>query len=113
MFALLLCIASGISPIITSSSDTKLENIKKLSPLIKGYNYKTTPSQTEEVKRLTNNKGVDIVINTTGPASLIADIESLRGSNGSISLVGFLDHKPADWDPNAIMGLMAKTAKIQ
>ncbi|KAF2474446.1 NAD(P)-binding protein [Lindgomyces ingoldianus] len=113
MFALLICIAAGITPIITSSSDSKLESIKNLSPAIKAFNYHTHPNQAEEVKRLTDGKGVDIVINNTGPASFPADLESLRQNHGTISLVGFLEDKKADWDPNAILGLMVKGASIQ
>jgi NADPH:quinone reductase-like Zn-dependent oxidoreductase len=113
MFALHLCIAANITPIITSSSDTKLEAIKKLSPLVKGFNYRTHPDQAEEVKQLTDGKGVDIVINNTGAASFPADLASLKGAGGTISLVGFLDQKKADWLPDAILGLIAKSARIQ
>ncbi|KAF2258919.1 GroES-like protein, partial [Lojkania enalia] len=113
MFALLICIAAGITPIITSSSSAKLESIKKLSPLIKTFNYKTHPNQAEQVKALTDGKGVDIVINNTGAASFPEDLESLRTVYGTISLVGFLDQKKADWDPSTLLGVMIKSAKIQ
>lgn len=113
MFALLLCIAANITPIITSSSNEKLSAIEKLSPVIRSYNYRTYPNQAEQVKQLTNEKGVDIVINNTGPASLMADLDSLRQRHGLISLVGFLEEQKADWDPNASLGLMVKGARVQ
>ena len=113
MFALFLCLAADITPIITSSSDAKLASIQKLSPLIKGFNYKTHPDQAGQVKQLTDGKGVDIVVNNTGAASFPADLESLRQRHGMISLVGFLEEKKADWDPNALLGLMVKCATIQ
>ncbi|KAF2797485.1 GroES-like protein [Melanomma pulvis-pyrius CBS 109.77] len=113
MFALLLCIAAGVTPIITSSSDTKLEAIKKLSPLVKGFNYRTHPNQAETVNRLTVGKGVDIVFNNTGVASIPADLESLKGANGTVSFVGFLDQQKANWDPNILRGMIYKSQRIQ
>ncbi|KAF2255106.1 GroES-like protein [Trematosphaeria pertusa] len=113
MFALLLCLAANITPIITSSSDAKLAFIRKISLLVKGFNYKTDPGQAEQVKQLTDSKGVDIVVNNTGAASFPADLESLRQRHGTISLVGFLEEKKAEWDPNALLGLMVKCATIQ
>ncbi|KAL1606555.1 hypothetical protein SLS60_003960 [Paraconiothyrium brasiliense] len=113
MFALLICIAANITPIISSSSDTKLSSISALSPLIKGFNYKTQPDQAAQVKQLTTGKGVDIVINNTGAASLLADLGSLRNRHGIVSLVGMLDGQKAEWDPNALMLVMKKLARIQ
>lgn len=113
MFALILCLYAGITPIITSSDDLKLAKIENLNRSIKGFNYKRHTNQARTVKRLTDGKGVDIVVNNSGPASLIADIDSLRERHGVVSLVGFLEEKKADWDPNAILKVMVKCAKIQ
>jgi NADPH:quinone reductase-like Zn-dependent oxidoreductase len=113
MFALLLCVAAGITPIITSSSDEKLESIQKLNRNIRGTNYKRNPDQAAEVMRITDGKGVDIVVNNTGVASIPADIASLRARNGVISLVGFLEGLTARWDPAVIFGLMGKSAKLK
>lgn len=113
MFALTICVAAGIETIITSSSDEKLETIKKISPLIKGYNYKKHPDQAAQVKRLTDGTGVDLVINNTGAASIIEDLESLRSRHGTVSLVGLLGEQKASWDPNAIMLVLKKLARIQ
>jgi NADPH:quinone reductase-like Zn-dependent oxidoreductase len=113
MFALLLCIAAGITPIITSSSDEKLKSIQKLSSKVLGINYKTSPDQTAEVMRITEGKGVDIVINNTGLASLPADIASLRAKHGVISLVGFLEGFAANWDPTVLFGLMGRSANLK
>ena len=113
MFSLLLCIAAGVQPIITSSSDKKLVAIKKLHPSVQGINYKTIPDVSAEVLRLTNGRGVDVVVNNTGPASILKDIDALRGKHGHISLVGFLDGFNADWDPNALLGLMVKKAAVR
>ncbi|KAK1981518.1 alcohol dehydrogenase [Colletotrichum cereale] len=113
LFALLLCLASGIKPIITSSSDEKLEAIKKLGPSVHGINYKTTVDQKAEILRATDGKGVAYVVNNTGPGSIPEDIGFLRQRGGTVSLVGFLDQASADWSPNAIMALMSKSARLK
>ncbi|KAK3638759.1 hypothetical protein LTR56_012866 [Elasticomyces elasticus] len=113
MFALLLCHAAGLTPIITSSSDEKLESIKKLSSEARGINYKQHPDQVSEVTRITEGKGVDVVVNNTGVGSLITDIGSLRQRGGVVSLVGFLDGFKADWDPSALMAMMGKAARLK
>ncbi|KAH8200935.1 hypothetical protein TruAng_004873 [Truncatella angustata] len=113
MCALLICLAAGIQPIITSSSDQKLDNIKRLNPEIRGINYKTTPDVAAEVARITDGKGVDIVVNNTGPASILTDISMLRARGGVVSLVGFLEGLAADWNPAALLGLMSKRASLK
>ncbi|KAM0263736.1 hypothetical protein ACHAQJ_001051 [Trichoderma viride] len=112
MFALLLLIDAGIKTIITSSSDVKIAQIEKLSPLITGVNYKTHPDITAEVKRITNGKGVDIVINNTGPGSIPSNIDSLR-YGGSVAIVGFLDGFTADWNPSELLKLMFRRGAIR
>ncbi|KAE9580101.1 Zinc-type alcohol dehydrogenase-like protein [Colletotrichum fructicola] len=113
MFSLLLCIAAGVQPIITSSSDQKIAAIKKLHPSVQGINYKTTPDVAAEVRRITNGRGVDVVVNNTGPASIIQDLDALRQKNGHVSLVGFLDGFKAEWDQSAILGFMSKRASLR
>ncbi|KAK4233034.1 chaperonin 10-like protein [Achaetomium macrosporum] len=113
LFALLLCLAAGIRPIITSSSDKKLAELQKLSPDVRTINYKTLPDHTAEVQRLTDSKGVDFVVNNTGPGSLPQDIGFLRQHGGVVSLIGFLEGISGDWEPSALMALMMKTAKLK
>ena len=113
MFSLLICLAAGIRPIITSSSDKKLEEIRKLGADVRTINYKTVSDQTAEVMRLTDGKGVDYVVNNTGPASIPEDIGFLRARGGVVSLVGFLAGVNGDWQPSAIMALMMKTASLK
>ncbi|KAK4234058.1 putative alcohol dehydrogenase [Achaetomium macrosporum] len=112
LFALLICLAAGIRPIITSSSDKKLEQIQRLGSGIGTINYKTVSDQASEVKRLTDGKGVDIVLNNSGPASIPEDISFLRQRGGIVSLVGFLAGTNGDWEPSAVLALMFKFAKL-
>jgi len=113
MFALLICLAAGIQPIITSSSDKKLDEIRKLGTNIGTINYKTVTDQAAEVKRITDSKGVDYVINTTGPGSFPQDIGFLRRRGGVVSFLGFLDGAGGDWHPSALFALMSKRAQLK
>lgn len=113
MIALMLCLGAGVQPIITSSSDDKLETIRKISPRILGINYKTTHDQVAEVKRLTNGRGVDYVLNNTGIPSVIDDIEMLRERDGTVSLVGALGGFESVWKHSELIKLMTKRAKLK
>lgn len=117
MFALILSLAAGIKPIITSSSDAKLEEIKKLgseeNPVI-GINYSTHPDWDAEARRLTNALGVDIVVNNVGATSMEKSINALVNRGGTISLVGFLGGMPDQSEmPDCVLPVMKKTAKLQ
>ena len=112
MFALLILIEAGVRTIITSSSDAKLAGIKKLSPLVEGINYRTTPDVAAEVRRLTGGRGANIVVNNVGVPSIPDNLASLA-YGGTISLVGFLDGLTADWSPGELMGIMAKRGYIK
>lgn len=117
MFALILCIAAGIKPIITSSSDAKLAEIKKLgskeNPVI-GINYSTHPDWDEEARRLTDGLGVDVVVNNVGITAMTKSINALVTRQGTVSVVGFLGGMPDQSEmPDCVMPVMKKTAKIQ
>jgi NADPH:quinone reductase-like Zn-dependent oxidoreductase len=111
MFALLISLAAGIKPIVTSSSDAKLEKLKQHGG-IGTINYKSKPDIAAEVLRLTEGKGVDYIINNIGVSSIPADLQMLR-KGGSIALVGFLEGFEAAFSPYVLMALIAKEAKLQ
>lgn len=115
LFSLLISLAIGLKPIITSSSDKKLEDLRaKVGvPDLIGYNYRTHPDQAAEVKKLTNGRGADLIIDNTGPPGIPADLDSLVRQNGIISIVGFLGGMTADWNPGLLLGLIGKTARLQ
>ncbi|KAL1794125.1 hypothetical protein ACET3X_007546 [Alternaria dauci] len=113
MFSLLLCLAGGITPIITSSSNDKIKAIQeKISDKVRGLNYKTD-DQPAKIKEITNGRGVDFVVNNSGVGSLIDDIGYLCARGGTVSLVGFLGGWEADWKPSELMALMGKNAKLK
>lgn len=113
MFALLICLAAGIKPIMTSSSDAKLERLKNIDPAVSGINYKTSPDIVAEARELSDGKGVDYVLNNVGVSSIPTDLEMLRNRGGTIAFVGFLAGFTAEWSPSALMTLLAKEANLQ
>jgi NADPH:quinone reductase-like Zn-dependent oxidoreductase len=111
LFALFICLAAGIKAIVTSSSDEKLEKLKKLGD-VQGVNYRTHPDITGEVLRLTQDKGIDYVINNVGLKSVPEDLKMLRRS-GTISVIGFLGGFGCDYSGTELWPILMKTAKIQ
>jgi NADPH:quinone reductase-like Zn-dependent oxidoreductase len=79
MFALQFAKAAGARGIVTSSSDEKLERVRALGA-DHTINYK-------EVRRLTDGRGVDVVVETGGPGMLQASIASTR-RGGAIQMIG-------------------------
>lgn len=115
LFALLICLAAGITPIITSSSDEKLAQVQALGSKegdVLGINYRTHPNWDEEALALTNGLGVDVVINNVGIKAMEQSYNALR-KTGTISLVGFLGGFDADKVPDLVTPLLMKQAKVQ
>jgi NADPH:quinone reductase-like Zn-dependent oxidoreductase len=117
MFALVICVAAGITPIMTSSSDEKLEQVKRLgsreNPVL-GINYSTHPDWDVEAMKLTDGLGVDVVVNNVGYSAMEKSINALVRRQGTISLVGFLGGMPEQKDmPDTVIPLMKKQAKMQ
>lgn len=108
---LLICVAAGIKPIITSSSDQKLEKLLNLDPSIRGINYKKTDVKAE-VLSLTGGKGVDFILNNIGLSSIPDDLEIVR-KQGSIAFVGFLGGIQAEFPTQVLFKLIFKACKIQ
>jgi NADPH:quinone reductase-like Zn-dependent oxidoreductase len=86
-----------LSVIITSSSDEKLEQAKKLGADYT-INYRTNPSWNEEVKRVTNNHGADIILETGGSETLSKSFDCVA-FGGLIDCIGYTSgkqHNPND-----------------
>ncbi|KAL3444764.1 chaperonin 10-like protein [Aspergillus insuetus] len=94
--------AAGLRIILASSSDAKLQQSKdKLgSPPISTFNYAKTPNWDQEVLRLTNGVGVNIVVDNGGTSSLVKSLRCTRG--GVVGQVGY----PAKQDPSELRELI-------
>jgi NADPH:quinone reductase-like Zn-dependent oxidoreductase len=97
MLALRLARAAGLKVILTSSSDEKLEDVRKnfSEPPIQTINYAQEPAWHEEVLRLTDGVGVDLVIEVGGTSTLLKSMKCTR-RGGTISQVGYLSKQAFD-----------------
>ena len=103
VFALQFARILGARVIATTSSPEKAERLKALgaSDVI---NYRETPDWDEQVRRLTDGRGVDCVVEIGGPGTIAM---SLRASavGGHISLIGSsLSPSGAGLDPLLLSG---------
>ncbi|TKX21836.1 zinc-binding dehydrogenase-8 [Elsinoe australis] len=91
MFVLKLARHAGLKVILTSSSDDKLDRIRKQfpDPPIQTVNYAKNPEWHEEVLKLTNGIGVDLVVEVGGAESLVKSMKCTR-RGGYVSVVGYL-----------------------
>ena len=88
IFALQFARAAGARVIATSSSDAKLERLRALGADAT-INYAEDPDWGKTVKRLTDGRGVDAVVEIGGPGTLAQSIAACR-MGGHISLIGVL-----------------------
>jgi NADPH:quinone reductase-like Zn-dependent oxidoreductase len=88
IFALQFAKAMGATVIATSSSDEKLERVRRLGA-DHVVNYRSEERWGERVQELTNGRGVDHVIEVGGPGTLAQSITAAR-IGGHIALIGVL-----------------------
>jgi NADPH:quinone reductase-like Zn-dependent oxidoreductase len=91
IFALQFARLMGARVIATSSSNEKLERVKKLGAS-DGINYKATPAWEEKVRELTGGIGVDHVVEVGGAGTFNQSLKAVR-IGGAISLIGVLAGK--------------------
>jgi NADPH:quinone reductase-like Zn-dependent oxidoreductase len=88
LFALQIAKAMGARVIVTSSSDEKLERAKALGA-DHAINYKKTPAWGREALKLTEDRGVDIVVEVGGAGTLGESLKAVR-SGGTVAVIGIL-----------------------
>lgn len=108
LFALQFAKAHGARAIITSSSDEKLERARKLGA-DDTVNYLSTPAWADEVLRLTNGQGVDLVLETGGADTFRQSIRA-AALDSTIFIIGFL----SGMEPTINVGdVMEKRLRLQ
>jgi NADPH:quinone reductase-like Zn-dependent oxidoreductase len=100
IFGLQFAHAMGIRVIITSSSDEKLAQAKKLGA-VHGINYKTTPDWDKAAMEFTGGKGVDHVVEVGGAATLTRSFGAVR-AGGKITMIGGLSGGATELNPGLI-----------
>ncbi|MBW4632807.1 MAG: NAD(P)-dependent alcohol dehydrogenase [Iphinoe sp. HA4291-MV1] len=101
LFALQFGKIMGAQVIATSSSDLKLDKLKQLGA-IDVINYKTTSNWDEKVWELTNQVGVDRIIEVGGAGTFNKSLRAVR-YGGHISLIGVLSGLSADVNTVSIL----------
>jgi len=85
-FALQLARAAGLGVIATSSDDAKLARLQGLGAGAT-INYRNEPAWDRRVLELTDGRGVDLVLETGGDATLSRSIRAAR-KGGRIAVIG-------------------------
>ncbi len=94
IFALQYAVALGARAIVTSSSDHKLEMVRKLGSW-KEINYKGDPKWGKTARELTGGAGVDHIVEVGGAGTLTQSLRAIR-IGGHISLIGVLSGHAVD-----------------
>lgn len=99
--AIQLAKQAGATVLASASSDERLERLKAFG-LDHGINYRRD-DLVEQVMKLTGGKGVDLVVDPVGGATLRGSLGAL-GYRGRISLVGNAGREPMKVDVSSLMG---------
>lgn len=110
IFGLQFAAASGAKPIITSSSDRKLERAKALGA-VGTINYKTHPDWETPVREATGGRGADQILELGGAGTLAKSIASL-GAGGHVALIGGLAGFGGDIPAVGLIGRNATASGI-
>lgn len=101
IWALQMAHAAGLQSIITSSSDDKLEQARGLGAT-HTINYRTTPEWQDEVMRLTDGRGVDLVVEVGGEGTLHRSVNSTC-MGGLTVLIGGVSGFGGGFDPLSVI----------
>ncbi|KAJ7734746.1 NAD(P)-binding protein [Mycena maculata] len=104
IFTLQFALGAGATVIITSSSDEKLDVAKKLGAQ-HVINYVSTPNWEDEVMRITDGKGADVVIDIGGASTLIQSVKACA-FGGWVQLVGVIGHAKADLNALPLLAIL-------
>jgi NADPH:quinone reductase-like Zn-dependent oxidoreductase len=110
MFGLQLAAAAGARPIITSSSDEKLQRARALGAFGM-VNYRTNAEWQREVRKLTGDAGVDHVLEVGGRDTLPKALESLA-FEGHVAMIGGLSGFSSDVPVGRLMGSGASVTGV-
>ncbi|MGH8230241.1 MAG: zinc-dependent alcohol dehydrogenase family protein [Steroidobacteraceae bacterium] len=101
IFALQFARLAGARVLVTSSSDDKLQRARALGAAV-CINYRSTPEWDQEVLRLTDGRGVDLVVEVGGGGTLGRSFQSV-GMGGKVALIGVLTGLATEANPFALM----------
>lgn len=108
MFALQFAKSLGLRTIITSSSDEKLERARQMGA-DETINYRAQPQWGKAVRKLTDDVGVDLVVEVGGAGTLDQSIKAVR-VGGQISLIGVLS---GAMEPVNVVPILMQNIRVQ
>ncbi len=94
LFSLQFALTMGAEVIITSSSDDKLEKVRRMGA-DETINYEDTPNWDDAVMDLTDGRGVDRVVEVGGAGTFEKSIDA-SAFGGHISIIGVLSGVTGD-----------------
>jgi NADPH:quinone reductase-like Zn-dependent oxidoreductase len=94
--------AAGARVIVTSSSDEKLDRARSLGA-DEGINYRAIPEWQDEVLRLTDGVGADLVLETTGADTFARSLAAVR-HGGTVYAIGFVSGRDTPLDVLTVIG---------
>ena len=100
IFALQFAKAAGLRTIMTSSSDEKLA-VARTMGADETINYRSTPKWGTEVRKLTDGRGVDLVVEVGGAETLQQSLRAVR-VGGAIAVIGILSGRQQEIDVTSI-----------
>ena len=101
ILGLQLARAAGLNAIITSSSDAKLQRARELGAR-HVINYRTTPEWQEEVLRVTDGVGAQVVLEVGGQGTVNRSIAS-SAMGGSVAIIGGVSGFGGDVNPATLL----------
>jgi NADPH:quinone reductase-like Zn-dependent oxidoreductase len=110
IFGLQFAAAANAKPVITSSSDAKLERAKTLGAHAT-VNYRAHTEWQDEVRKATGGQGVGHVLEIGGKDTLPRALEAL-GLGGHVALIGGLTGFDGAMDVGALTGRMGSMTSI-
>jgi NADPH:quinone reductase-like Zn-dependent oxidoreductase len=110
VFALQLAKVLGARVIATTSSKEKAQTLKSLGA-DEVVNYRDNPEWGEQVRTLTDGRGVDRVVEVGGPATIDQSLRAVA-SGGEVTLIGFLSEGNPGIDYFLLKGAGAATRSI-
>ncbi|KAJ5103379.1 Polyketide synthase enoylreductase, partial [Penicillium argentinense] len=109
---LVLAKAAGARTIITSSSDDKLRYVKEKYHADHIINYKKTPDWASEVRKITDGRGVDFILENGGSGTIQQSLSAIA-YGGNIAVIGFLSVAPQGEMPDVAGLALGKGANIR
>jgi NADPH:quinone reductase-like Zn-dependent oxidoreductase len=108
IFAIQLATALGARVIVTSSREDNLQAAIKLGA-VAGVNYRSHPQWHEEVLKLTDGQGVDLLLDVAGGQGVNQSILATKAA-GKIAQIGFLTGQTSEL---ALMPLIFRQTTIR